>query len=121
MQRLTGPTTAFVELGGETVLYDLRPGESIMAHPGHVGMFQDTINFDVTFMRGIRNAIFGGDGLFIAKLTGPGKVWLQSMTVPNLAHALSPYLGSEQTVATAQNVGGAAIAGGILGDIFGRN
>jgi uncharacterized protein (TIGR00266 family) len=121
MQRLSGPCTAFVELGGESVVYDLRPGESIQAHPGHVGMFQDTVQFNMVFMRGIRNAIFGADGLFIARLTGPGKVWLQSLTVPNLAHALSPYLGSEQTVATAQNVGGAAIAGGILGDIFGRN
>jgi uncharacterized protein (AIM24 family) len=121
MQRLAGPCTAFVELGGESVLYDLRPGESIQVHPGHVGMFQDSVNFDIVFMRGIRNALFGADGLFIARLTGPGKVWLQSMTVPNLAHALSPYLGGEQAVSTAQGVGGAAVAGSILGDIFGRN
>jgi uncharacterized protein (TIGR00266 family) len=92
MQKLTGPCDAFVELGGETVLYDLRPGQSIQVHPGHVGMFQDSVNFEIIFMRGVRNAIFGGDGLFIARLTGPGKVWLQSMTVANLAHALSPYL-----------------------------
>jgi uncharacterized protein (AIM24 family) len=117
MQRLTGPCTAFVELGGESVVYDLRPGESIKVHPGHVGMFQDTVNFDMVFMRGIRNALFGADGLFIARLTGPGRVWLQSMTVPNLAHALSPYLGAEQTTATAQTIG----AGSILGSIFGNN
>jgi uncharacterized protein (AIM24 family) len=121
MQRLAGPCTAFVELGGETVVYDLRPGESIQVHPGHIGMFQDTINFDMVFMRGIRNALFGADGLFIARLTGPGKVWLQSMTVPNLAHALSPYLGGEQAVSTAQGVGGGMVAGSIFNDIFGRN
>ena len=121
MQKLAGPCTAFVELGGEAVVYDLRPGESIQVHPGHVGMFQDSVNFDMVMMRGIKNALFGGDGLFIARLTGPGKVWLQSMTVPNLAHALSPYLGKEQAVSTTTNIGGAAIAGGILGDIFGRN
>jgi uncharacterized protein (AIM24 family) len=121
MQKLAGPCTAFVELGGEAVVYDLRPGESIQVHPGHVGMFQDTVNFDMVMMRGFKNALFGGDGLFIARLTGPGKVWLQSMTVPNLAHALSPYLGKEQAVSTTTNIGGAAIAGGILGDIFGRN
>jgi uncharacterized protein (TIGR00266 family) len=120
MQKLEGPCTAFVELGGETVVYDLRPGESIQAHPGHVGMFQDTVNFDMVFMRGIKNAIFGGDGLFIARLTGPGKVWLQSMTVPNLAHALQPYLGGESAQAAAPQIGGAAIAGSILGDIFGN-
>ena len=121
MQRLTGPCTAFVELGGESVVYDLRPGESIQAHPGHVGMFQDSVNFDMVFMRGIRNALFGADGLFIARLTGPGKVWLQSLTVPNLAHALSPYLGSEQTTSTAAGVGGGMVAGSIFNDIFGRN
>ncbi len=120
MQKLAGPCTAFVELGGEAVVYDLRPGESIQVHPGHIGMFQDSVNFDIVFMRGIRNALFGADGLFIARLTGPGKVWLQSMTVPNLAHALSPYLGGEQAVASAPQIGGAAIAGGILGDIFGQ-
>jgi uncharacterized protein (TIGR00266 family) len=120
MQRLSGPCTAFVELGGESVVYDLRPGEAIQVHPGHVGMFQESVNFDIVLMRGIRNAMFGGDGLFLARLTGPGKVWLQSLTVPNLAHALGPYLGGEQAAATAQGVGGAAIAGGILGDIFGR-
>lgn len=121
MQRLSGPCTAFVELGGESVVYDLRPGESIQVHPGHIGMFQDSVNFDMVMMRGIRNAMFGADGLFIARLTGPGKVWLQSMTVPNLAHALSPYLGKEEAVATAQGVTGGMVAGSIFNDIFGRS
>lgn len=96
MQKLTGPCDAFVELGGETIMYDLQPGQTIQVHPGHVGMFQDTVNFEMTLMRGIRNTLFGGDGFFIAHLTGPGKVWLQSMTVANLAHALSPYLQLQQ-------------------------
>jgi uncharacterized protein (AIM24 family) len=119
MQKLQGPCTAFIELGGECVTYDLRPGESIQVHPGHIGMFQDSVNFDMILMRGIRNALFGADGLFIARLTGPGKVWLQSMTVPNLAHALAPYLGGEQVAATATGVTGGAIAGSIFNDIFG--
>ena len=122
LQRLTGPGTAFVELGGECVTYDLRPGDSIVVHPGHVGMFQDSVNFDITMMRGIRNAFFGGDGLFLARLTGPGRVWLQSMTVPGLAHAIAPYLGNQEG-ATANVAGGAvagAVASGFLNDIFGR-
>ena len=122
LQRLTGPGTAFVELGGECVTYDLRPGDSIVVHPGHVGMFQDSVNFDITMMRGIRNAFFGGDGLFLARLSGPGKVWLQSMTVPGLAHAIAPYLGNQEG-ATANVAGGAvagAVASGFLNDIFGR-
>ncbi len=118
MQRLAGPCSAFVELGGESVVYDLRPGESIQVHPGHVGMFQDTVNFDIVLLRGIKNMFFGGDGLYVARLTGPGKVWLQSMTMPNLAHAIAPYLGGETASASPTQLGGAAIAGSILTDIF---
>jgi uncharacterized protein (AIM24 family) len=106
------------------VTYDLQPGESIQVHPGHIGMFDAAVNFDVVFMRGIKNALFGGDGLFIARLTGPGKVWLQSLTVPGFAHALQPYLGAQPAAAsTAQTietgiVGG--VAGSVLGSIFGN-
>ena len=63
LQRLTGPCTAWVELGGEVVTYDLAPGETLQVHPGHIGMFQDSVNFDITFLRGFANVIFGGDGL----------------------------------------------------------
>jgi uncharacterized protein (AIM24 family) len=108
-----------VELGGEVVTYDLGPGEMIQVHPGHVGMFQSSVNFNITFMRGIANALFGGDGLFIAQLTGPGKVWLQTMTMPNLAHALAPYMGGEATQqATNAGIGG-AVAGSVLKGLFG--
>jgi uncharacterized protein (AIM24 family) len=120
MQRLSGSCTAWVELGGEVITYDLAPGETIMVHPGHVGMFSESINFDVTLLPGIRNMFFGGDGIFVARLTGPGKVWLQSLTLPNLAHALSPYLGGERTTSNVQTgvVGG--IAGTVLRDMFGN-
>ncbi len=118
MQRLQGPCSAFVELGGESVVYDLRPGETIQVHPGHIGMFQETVNFDIVLLRGVKNMFFGGDGLYVARLTGPGKVWLQSMTMPNLAHALAPYLGHETVSASPTQIGGAAVAGSILGDIF---
>jgi len=114
MQKLTGPCTAWVELGGEAVVYDLAPGESIKVHPGHVGMIAGTVNFDVTLMRGFANAVFGGDGLFIARLTGPGKVWLQTLTVPGLAHALQPYIGAGETVENVET----GIAGGIAGAVL---
>jgi uncharacterized protein (TIGR00266 family) len=122
LQRLSGSCTAWVQLGGEIVTYDLQPGESIQVHPGHIGMFDASVNFDVIFMRGIKNALFGGDGLFIARLTGPGKVWLQSLTVPGFAHALQPYL-AQQPVPPVQAteagiVGG--VAGSVLGGIFGN-
>jgi uncharacterized protein (TIGR00266 family) len=120
LQRLAGPCTAFVELGGECVEYDLPPGQSLMVHPGHIGMFQDSVGFDITFMRGIRNVFFGGDGLFVARLTGPGKIWLQSMTVPGLAHAVAPYIGADETSSAATGGVAGAVASTFLKDIFGR-
>jgi len=117
LQRLSGPCTAWVELGGEVVTYELAPGETLRVHPGHIGMFQDSVTFDVTLMRGFANALFGGDGLFVARLTGPGKVWLQTLTVPNLAHALAPYLAGDAVQNTETGVAG-GIAGAVLKGIF---
>jgi uncharacterized protein (TIGR00266 family) len=113
LQHLEGSCNAWVELGGEIVTYDLAAGESIQVHPGHIGMFQDSVTFDMRFMRGISNALFGGDGLFIAHLTGPGKVWLQTLTLPNLAHALQPYMAAD----TGQTVS-AGVAGGVAGSVL---
>jgi len=120
LQKLAGPCKAWVELGGEVVTYDLQPGETLQVHPGHIGMFQDSVNFDITLMKGFANAIFGGDGLFVARLTGPGKVWLQSLTVPNLAHALAPYLGGDRPTPMQNTETGIAggIAGAVLRDMF---
>jgi uncharacterized protein (TIGR00266 family) len=120
LQHLTGTCSAWVELGGEIVTYDLQPGEAIQVHPGHIGVFEDSVRFDMRFMRGITNALFGADGLFIAHLTGPGKVWLQTLTLPNLAHALQPYLGKEAVAQTAQAGIAGGVAGAVLRDMFGQ-
>jgi uncharacterized protein (TIGR00266 family) len=92
LQKVTGAGSAWIELGGEIVTYDLKAGENLRVHPGHVGMFEDTVSFEITRIRGITNMLFGGDGIFLASLTGPGRVWLQTLTVSNLAHAIVPYL-----------------------------
>jgi uncharacterized protein (TIGR00266 family) len=105
LQKLNGQGTAWVELNGEVVTYDLQPGNTMRVHPGHVGMFQDTVQFNVTTMPGIKNALFGGDGLFLAALTGPGRIWLQSMTMPNLAHAIYEYLPHAESSGTGGLVG----------------
>jgi uncharacterized protein (TIGR00266 family) len=124
LQKLTGNARAWVELGGEIVTYSLAPGETLQVHPGHVGMFEGSVNFDITMIPGLKNKLFGGDGLFIANLTGPGQVWLQTLTMPNLAHALEPYLareGGRSSVLggdTNSSVGG-AIAGGVIGSVLG--
>jgi uncharacterized protein (TIGR00266 family) len=119
LQKLAGSCTAWVELGGEIVTYDLQAGESIQVHPGHVGMFDASVNFDIVMMRGITNALFGDDGLFIARLTGPGKVWLQSLTVPNLAHALQPYISHAAPAQTSEAAIVGGVAGSVLNNIFG--
>ena len=92
MQRITGQGLWWCELQGEVVQRDLQAGETLRVHPGHVGMLDASVQFSITTVPGIRNVLFGGDGLFLVQLTGPGKVWLQSLPLPNLAHALSHYL-----------------------------
>ena len=118
LQRLTGACSAWVELGGEIISHELGAGESLLVHPGHVGMFEESVSFDITTIRGITNALFGGDGIFLVQLTGPGRIWLQTLTMPNLAHALSPYLTSHGAAPPAQAVE-AGVAGAVLRDIFG--
>lgn len=111
LQKLEGDGTAWIELGGELVSYTLQAGQTVLVHPGHVGMFQASVQFSITRVPGIANKLFGGDGLHLVALTGPGQVWLQSMPVPVLAHALSPYLGGDDS--TVDSVGGGMLGGAI--------
>jgi uncharacterized protein (TIGR00266 family) len=123
LQRITGSCTAWVELGGEVIERQLAPGEVLRVHPGHVGMFEESVNFGITTMRGISNIFFGGDGLFLAELTGPGRIWLQTLTLPNLAHALAPYLGQESATGANTSIETAAelgVAGAVLKSFFSR-
>ncbi len=117
LQRLEGNGTAWIELSGEIINYELSPGQSLLVHPGHVGMFQDSVSFQITTVPGLSNIFFGGDGYHLVSLTGPGQIWLQSMPVALLAHALEPYLGASNTNSAVSG----GMAGGIIGDMFGRN
>ncbi len=96
---MSGDGPAWIELDGEVVTYDLTPGQEIMVHPGHVGMFEEGMAFELERIKGIKNVLFGADALFLAKLTGPGKVWLQTLPLPNLAAALAPYLPTAMATA----------------------
>ncbi len=113
LQRIGGQGTAWLELSGELIIKDLQPGETLRVHPGHVGAFTTGINFQITRVPGIKNLIFGGDGIFLAALTGPGRVWLQTLPIAKLAHALQEYLPS-QRVETAEG----GVVGGVVGSIL---
>jgi uncharacterized protein (TIGR00266 family) len=84
LQRLTGPGLAFVELDGEVIEHTLEAGQIIKVDPGHVAMFEPSVDFDIEMVRGIKTILFGGEGLFLARLRGPGRVWLQTMPMSNL-------------------------------------
>lgn len=92
LQKLTGPGTAWVEIAGEVRSYTLKPGQSMRVDPGHIAMYEPTVNYDIQRVSGVKNIFFGGEGLFLATLTGPGTIWLQSLPLANLASKLSPYI-----------------------------
>ncbi len=114
LQKVSGQGIAWLELSGELVVRDLQPGETLRVHPGHVGAFQSSVSLQITTVPGIKNMIFGGDGIFLAALTGPGRVWLQTLPIAKLAHAIEPYIPRE---APRQAVEG-GVVGGIVGSIL---
>lgn len=92
LEKVTGPGTAFFELAGEITPYTLAAGQRLQVAPGHVAMFDSSVDFDIELIKGLKNIFFGGQGFFLAILTGPGRIWLQSMPIANLAARLMPYL-----------------------------
>jgi uncharacterized protein (TIGR00266 family) len=115
LQRVGGVGMAWLELSGELVQKNLAPGEMLRVHPGHVGAFQTSVGFQITMVPGIKNMIFGGDGLFLAEMVGPGTVWLQTLPISRLAHQIYEYLPHQEARAATP----AAIGGGLLGGIVG--
>jgi len=115
LQRVSGQGLAFVEMTGDVVEIDLTAGDELRVHPGHVALFDASINVELTTVPGIKNKIFGGDGIFLARLTGEGKVWLQSISMAALAAAIQPYLGTDNDSGDAATIGSAA---GVLGSLL---
>lgn len=106
LQRIAGEGTAWVELSGELVEYDLAAGEVMKVHPGHIGLFEATVELEIERVQGIKNMLFGADTIFLAKLTGPGKIYLQTLTLPGLAHAIAPYIPQNEGPSGGINIGG---------------
>lgn len=92
LQRLSGQGMAFVEIDGELVEYELAPGQQLLVDTGNVAGFEPTVSMDIKQVQGLKNVVFGGEGLFHTLLTGPGKVWLQTMPISSVAAAITPYI-----------------------------
>jgi uncharacterized protein (TIGR00266 family) len=116
MQKLEGDGLAFVHAGGTLKELVLAPGESLRVDTGCVVAFQPTVDFDIKYVGKVKSAILGGEGLFFATLTGPGKIWLQSLPLSRLANRIilsAPAAGGRSV--GQGSVLGAGILGGILG------
>lgn len=90
LEKLTGPGSVFIHGGGDFVEFTLQPGEVLQVDTGCIVAFEEGVNYDIQFVGGIKTAIFGGEGLFLATLTGPGRVIVQSMTLEKLRRELAP-------------------------------
>jgi uncharacterized protein (TIGR00266 family) len=113
LQKLTGPGLVFVNFDGEIVEKTLGPGEVLRVDTGHVAMFDPSVDFDVEMIRGFKNILLGGEGLFLGTLRGPGRVWLQTIPLSKLAQKIGQYM---------PQIGGGGASGGLntgLGQLFG--
>ena len=94
MQRVSGQGIVFAEFDGHVVEYDLQPGQQIVVDTGHLAAMTPSCNMEIRSVPGVKNMLFGGEGVFNTVITGPGKVWLQTMPISNVAGVLIPYLPS---------------------------
>lgn len=94
MQKLSGQGTAFLEVDGYAVEYTLEAGQSIVVDTGNLCMVDTTCSIDIQTVKGVKNVLFGGEGLFNTVVTGPGKVVLQTMPVSGVASALAPFFNT---------------------------
>mgnify|MGYP004528019633 CR=1 FL=1 len=94
MQRLSGKGMAFVEIDGYVVEYNLEAGQQMVIDTGYLAAMSGTCTMDIQTVKGIGNALFGGEGLFNTVVTGPGKIYLQTMPISNVAGAISPFIAS---------------------------
>ncbi len=101
MQKITGPGLAFLEVDGEVVEHQLEAGQQLKVDSGHLAAMEATVDFDVTLVKGFRNILLGGEGLFLASMRGPGKVWLQTMPMSKLARKVAQFMPHIQNKGTS--------------------
>jgi uncharacterized protein (TIGR00266 family) len=116
LQRLSGNGLAFVHAGGTIIERDLAAGETIKVDTGCLVAFAPSVDYDIRFVGGFKNALFGGEGLFLATLTGPGKVYLQSLPLSRLADRI--LAGARAGRGGEESTGVAGLGGKLLGDLL---
>ncbi len=92
LQKFSGFGIVFLEIDGEVIEYDLKEGEKLVIDQGHLAAMDESVDFDIQRVKGAKNIMFGGEGLFLSTLTGPGKVWVQTMPLSNFIEAIIPYI-----------------------------
>ncbi|MBI9045890.1 MAG: TIGR00266 family protein [Anaerolineaceae bacterium] len=92
LQKVTGPGTVFLEIPGEVKEYNLSASSHIKVDPGHIAFFEPSVSYDIATVKGVKNILFSGEGLFLASVRGPGRIWLQTMPISNLAQKIAKYL-----------------------------
>ena len=92
MQRLSGRGLAFAEFDGHVVEYDLAPGQSMVVDTGYLAAMEATCSMDIQTVPGVKNMVFGGEGIFNTVITGPGRIYLQTMPIPQVAGVLRPFM-----------------------------
>lgn len=112
--KVRGPGHAFFNVGGEVTKFDLEKGQKLRIDTGNLAMFDSTVDFSVERVKGVRNMIWGGEGLFLATMTGPGRVWIQSLSIHELANKIASYIPQSGGGRTA----GAVALGGVLGGMM---
>ncbi len=116
LQRLTGQGLSFVHAGGTIITKELAPRERLRVDTGCLVAFEPSVDYDIQFVGGFKNALFGGEGIFMAQLTGPGRVYLQSLPFSRLADRI---IAASRFQQRGEQNGVAGIGGDILGSIFG--
>lgn len=113
MQKVAGNGLVFIEIDGYCKEYELAAGESIIVDTGYLAAMSESCSMDIQTVKGIKNKLFGGEGFFNTVITGPGKVYLQSMPVINTAQVISPFL---QVTETSSSSGGAHLSFNLFGN-----
>ena len=92
MQKVSGSGIVFLEIDGDLQEYQLAPGQQLVVDSGYLAAMEGSVTMDIQTVKGVKNKLLGGEGFFNTVLTGPGKVWLQTMPVSNVANAIRPYI-----------------------------